>query len=357
MTLHDRDYSVINDSNPVRLINSTDETMLFLSSDLKEDHIYQFAAIFIYEDGDEEFGAQISEILYDAVKTGVVETNVSSVTISEVNSNQFNATFNIGTNVIPGNMDVIKRALENQNLLAEFQDQLKDERDDLQKLITHTITRTDMSTGQTVNLGLFVSGEFDDTRASRLNGAPLLSPGRSYRYTISPQLRSAETLFKKLVITRQDPATGKKYNYKPSKFKNPFVIKKGTLASKGNSSRITAKNQFELGAVGSPYYFNINIPNDDPEIKSLKAAQIDRDTVEISWVTSGDQSRVDFFIVQAVKLDEIEFIGAAHNISNVSTFRFYDELEESDQEIRYRIIMVSNDFKRSKVFLSNKVEV
>ena len=68
-------------------------------------------------------------------------------------------------------------------------------------------------------------------------------------------------------------------------------------------------------------------------------------------------SRVDHFIVPAVKLDETEFIGAAHNISNVKTFRFYDELDEGDQEIYYRIIMVSANYRRSRIFKSNKVEV
>ncbi len=356
-TLHEKHYKVINDPQPVRLIRATDETMTFLSTDLKEDNIYQFIAVLIYEDGDEEFSAQTSEIIYDAVKTGVVETNVSSVSVNEISSGKFNAVFDINTVVVPGKLDIIKRALENQDLLAEFQDQLKEERDQLQRLITHTVTRTDMSNGETVNLGLFVSGQFNDTRAGKLRRAPPLRSGRSYRYTISPQLRSAETMFDKLVVTKQDAATGRNYSYKPSKFRNPFVIRKGTLASAGIGSRITAKNQFEMGAVGSPYYLTVNVPKNEPEVRSLTASQIDRDTVEVSWSVAGDVSQVDFFIVQAVKLDEIEFIGAAHNISNVSTFRFYDELEESDQEIQYRVIMVNNDFSRSKVFLSNKVEV
>jgi len=357
MTLHDRDFTVINDASPIRLIDSTDEAMFFLSTDVKEDHIYEFAAVLIYEDGDEEYASQISMIQYDAVKTNVVETSVTTIDIQEAPGNKFNATFNIKTIIVPGKVDVIKRALEDQDLLSEFADALKDEREDLQKLVTHTISRTDMTNGETVDLGLFVSGKFNDRKAGKLKGAPQLSPGRSYRYTISPQLRSAETLFSKLKVTKQDATTGRIYSYKPSKFKNPFIIKKGTLKSAGKSSRITAKNDFELGAVGSPFYFVVTVPKDDPEINGLKAYQIDRDTVEITWSVSGDLSRIDHFIVQALKLDGIEFIGAAHNISNMKSFRFYDELDEGDQEIQYRVIMVSSDYRRSRIFKSNRIEV
>jgi len=357
MTLHERDFTVINDASPIRLIGSTDETMFFLSSDVKEDHIYEFAAILIYEDGAEEHASHISLIQYDAVKTGVVETSVTMIDIRETTNNKFNATFTVKTAIVPGKVDVIKRALEDQDLLSEFADAIKDEREDLQKLVTHTMSRTDMTNGETVDLGLFVSGKFSDIKAGKLKGAPALQPGRSYRYTISPQLRSAETLFSKLKVTKQDPATGRMYTYKPSKFKNPFIIKKGTLKSAGKSSRITAKNDFELGAVGSPFYVTVTIPKDDPEVNGLKAYQIDRDTVEITWSVNGDLSRIDHFIVQAIKLDGIEFIGAAHNISDIKSFRFYDELDEGDQEIQYRVIMVSSDYRRSRIFKSNRVEV
>lgn len=357
MTLHERDFTVINDASPIRLIGSTDDAMFFLSTDVKEDHIYEFAAVLIYEDGDEEYASQVSLIQYDAVKTNVVETSVSTIDIRETAGNKFNATFNIKTTIVPGKVDIIKRALEDQDLLSEFADVLKDEREDLQKLVTHTISRTDMTNGETVDLGLFVSGKFNDRKAGRLKGAPPLSPGRSYRYTISPQLRSAETLFSKLKVTKKDATTGRNYTYKPSKFKNPFIIKKGTLKSAGKSSRITAKNDFELGAVGSPFYFVITVPKDDPDVNGLRAYQIDRDTVEITWSVSGDMSRIDHFIVQALKLDGTEFIGAAHNISDMKSFRFYDELDEGDQEIQYRVIMVSSDYRRSRIFKSNKVEV
>ena len=357
MTLYEKNYSIINDPTPIRIIGSTDDTVLFLSTDLKEDHIYQFAAILIHEDGDEDFASQVSMIQYDAVKTGVVETSISSAQVFESRSSNFNVTFDLKTSIVPNKLDIIKKALEEQDLLSQFEDVLKEEREDLQKLVTHTITRTDMMNGNTSDLGIFVSGKFDDIRASKLKGAPSLKAGRTYRYTISPQLRSAETIFDKLKVTRQDSTTGKKYTYKPSKFKNPFIIKKGTLKSAGKSSRITAKNSFELGAVGSPKYFTINIPQDDPYIKSVRATQLDRDTVEISWAVNGDMSQIDHFIVQAVKLNETEFIGVAHNISNIKTFRFYDELEETNQEIYYRVIMVSTNYKRSRIFKSNKVEV
>ena len=357
MTLMEKEFTIINDPEPLRLISDPDELMLFSSTDLKEDHIYEFGVVLIFEDGDEDFGSQVSMIEYDALKTNVVETTTTAPHLNEITDNLFDVTFNLKTTIVPGQLDIVKKALEEQDLLAEFADALRDEREDLQKLITHTIIRTDLTSGAQFSLGLFVSGKFSDRRAAALSGAPSLKPGRSYRYTINPQLRSAETMFKGLSVSKQDPATGKKYSYRPSKFRNPITLKRGIIISAGKSSRISGKNNFELGNVGSPAFLTVSLPIDKPAIKNLRASKLDRDTVEITWALTGNVDLIDHFIVQAVKLDEIEFIGAAHNAGDVNSFKFYDELDECDQEIFYRIRMVYADYKRSSVSISNKVVV
>ena len=355
MSVREKDFKIINDEDPIRLLG--DEIVIFVSTDFKEDHIYEFIAVLIFEDGDEEVAPSVSHIQYDAIKTNVVETNAGDISITDGRGGTVEVSFNVKTKIVPGELDVIKRALEDQDLLSEFSDVLKDERGDLQKLITHTITRTDISSGRQEHLGLFVSGKFSDAAAAKLSGARPIIPGRSYRYTIAPQLRSAETMFKALKVTKQDSATGKKYSYRPSKFRNPMILRRGIIASSGKSSRITAKNNFELGNVGSPTYLTVDIPPDEPAVIGLRASKLDRDTVEISWSLTGDADRIDHFIVQAVKLDEIEFIGAAHNASDSNNFKFYDELDETDQEIFYRIRMVYSDYRRSEVIISNKVVI
>jgi len=357
MTLREQAYVIINDPDPVRLIGDPDGIIEFVSTDTKEDHIYEFAAVLIYEDGDEDYATSNSLIEYNAIKVDVVESKASAVTLETGSGGAYDITFNIKTRIVPGEEDIIKSALEEQDLLGQYSDLVTANREELEQLVTHTILRTDLTTGHLSNLGLFVAGAFSDSHAAQLVGAPPLSRGHSYRYTIIPQLRSPETLYQNYETTKTDPLTGKQYTFRPSKFKSPMVLSTGTLPGRGRSSRITAKNAFEQGAVGSPIYLKVDVPPAKPTVTTLKASKLDRDTVEIRWKVSGDADLIDFFIVQAVKMDGVEFIGVAHNDPNINSFKFYDELDDHDQQIYYRVRMVYCNYSASRTFNSNRVVV
>jgi len=355
LTIHQKAFTLINDKNPLRQVNEDDVNVSFMSTDVKSGHVYEFRPKLIYDDADEEMSGDVSIVKYLPLRVNVVDTTLGDPTIREVQPGRYDARFSIASAIIPGEQDILKQALEDQGMASLFSDVMLEDRDALQKIVTHGITRTNLKTGREDHLGTFVSGEFSDRKASILNGAELLEAGATYRYEIRPQLRSPSSLFGKLKIEATDPVSSRTYKYSPQKFRNPITLETGTIMTTASRKTRHAENQFEMGDVGSPSMLRVQIPDPPPEIRSVIARQLDRDTVQVFWKMTGDPERIDHFIIEATKLNQIELMGSVHNVPISEYFTFYDEHIEDDQQIMYTVTAVLTNYVQLPPVDSNRI--
>jgi len=356
-TLHQRKFTLVNDVNPFRQVSTDDTFVSFTSTDVKAHHVYEFRAKLTYDDGDEEVSGDTSVVKYVQLRINVVDTTLGNPTTHEVRPGLYDARFNIESAVIEGEQDILRQALEAQGMEALFTEEMMQDRDQLQKVITHGITRVNLKTGREDHLGTFVSGEFSDRRASTLNGAKMLEAGATYRYEIRPQLRSPGTLFGSLKIEATDPTSNRAYKYSPEKFRNPFTLQAGTIMTAASRKTRHSENQFEMGDVGSAAMVEVIVPNPPPAISGVRARQLDRDTVQVAWKITGDPQRIDHFIIEATKLNEIELLGTVHNVPGANYFTFYDEDVEDDLQVMYTITTVLTNYTQLSPVDSNKVVI
>ena len=367
MTLKDREYSEMHVVGPdggalfqhVQLIDHSDDmrSYEFILSSPKNKHDYKFVPVFVYEDGDEEFSTRSADVKFKPLRAGILETSVETTPVTSQGGGRFNFTFDVNSSLIPTEFDVLRRALIEQNLDELFSDLIEGDRERVGEVITHGIVRTNVSSGESSYLGTHVSGEFSDNRARGKFGVPALETGQTYRYTIQPQINPPETLFANYMKTVTDIRTNKQYSYSPRKWRNPIILNEGTIVTNASRKLNHAENDLQLGAVSSPVYVNATMPVEFPVIDEIRAFQVDRDTVKISWSVTGNSKFIDHFVLTASKLDKVEVIGSVFDGSGTTDFFTYDDIESPGQEIFYAVRAFYNNYAMSPHKVSNKVVV
>jgi hypothetical protein len=281
-------------------------------------------------------------------------TEITNLSITGV-STGVDVKFDVKTTISNSSFDAIKQLLENQGLIDYFKDDILNERDKLQNLLTHQIIRVDLTNGIYEDLGIFDGTTFSDFVARNKFGASDLISGHDYRYDIFVLLRASETLFEDFIKTAVDKNTKKQYNYNPFKFFHPITIRDGVVITTDSVNLNYAKSTFSFGNIGNLASIKVSIPVDNCNIVSVSAEILKRNSILVKWNIIGDRSSIDHFIVLNERLGSRTLVGKAHAQVN-SPYRLLHTINESERgSYRYIVRIVYNDYKLGPEVLSNEV--
>lgn len=379
MTIFEDDYSFIAD-RPIAL-TAGDGDIRFLDQNVKADNIYEYRALLYLEDGSEVLSSGYTVYEHDdqddrGISIVVSDPQVRNSSSSRTNlgvgfdRSQYDVTFTVASEFEQADEDRLFDALEKRGLSSMYRDELLQDRDKLQKLVAHRIQRVDTSTGRVEDMGVLTDTVFSDTSVSRRRPIRPLTSGVTYRYVITTLLRSPETLFEDFekvsttstrlsatTIAANKP-TSREFAFRPAKFLHPLTLKTGTLTSKTTRASQHARDEFEYGAVGNTRVIEVTIPSDDVRVGEPTVERVDRITNAVRWSTSGDISRVDYFIVVFTHLGTDQVVGRVHAFGGGSTFEFMHGLEDVDVGTgTYTVKAMLTSFKPGSSATSERVVI
>lgn len=356
-TVNEETFSCLTISDPIRLVATNINTAVFIDTDVKKDHIYEYLCRLYFEDGTEVISTGNIIQLYLPLAIGIVDVEITDFQLIR-NAQSVDVKFVVRSKLADDNLDQVQQALRKQGLVDLFQDDLKQERDRLQDLIAHSIVRIDLTTGVREDFGTFVGTTFVDSVVSQKNGVSELKEGHKYRYVIGTLIRKAETVFDRFVQNSIDVSTGKEYSYRPATFKHPITLSKGTIVSRESLARNHAEDDFAFGKIGNTREIDVMIDVPDTKIIDVNATRLDRRTASIKWNMAGRNKDIEHFIVMKELLGQAHIVGKVHNISPSKTFEFLDRIEPDDiGEVNYRIVPVMSDYSRGLSVSSNAMKV
>lgn len=324
--------------------------------DVTSDKIYEYAAKLIYASGSHEIvGNSIIEFV--RLKPGKVDLRITNLSMSFVDNEIPNVTFDITSNVIDENIDIVLTLLRRQDISEFFNDDVAKEREFLKSLIAHNVQRVDLTTGTREDFGVIIDEQFDDHKFGKnMSVTPLVS-GRKYRYEVSTLLRAPETMFETFEKEMIDSTTKKKFKFKPAKFLHPVTLTKGTIVSATGLRTRFAKQPMTHGTIGTMESIEVSFDFQQPKVTDLSVEQVTKNVNVISWQVNVI-SLIDHFLIFKDVHSVRTLIGKVHSGFEFGNCKFIHALTSKDTgEMKYIIQPVFNDYKPGMPFVSNSIIV
>jgi hypothetical protein len=361
LTLHEKDFDTaiphIAEGSLTFLLADQNNKETFVDRNVKTGHIYEYCAVLIYADGDEEFssGCDIIEFLPLSVNTVRTVTTTPQVrnTIEGLDIR-----FKIKSTINQGELDKVKALLEAQGLDGLFQEQLLNEKDKLQQLIAHKVERINLTTGQREQFATITTEEFSDAENQEISGVSPIQSGHRYSYVVSTLLRAPETMFDEFEKKKMDSVLNKEYTFRPAKFLHPFTLKKGDIVTPASLKSNHAKGAFEFGNIGNVHIVTVSLEEILPEISNAKVRKVGDRKNLVSWRIRGDKSVIDHFVIVQRRMRMEDIVGKAHAITDSDIIEFVDLLDEDETgEMTYKVVPVFNSYRRGSAATTNRIVV
>ena len=371
LTIHEQSLSPL--SNGLVLIQGN-KSVEILDENVKFGHIYEYKCKFIYSSGSEMFSSGVAIEEYEKVEQENVNVQISNISPEQNLADAPNVSFQIDVSVESENNDILKNRLEKQNIDEFYTDEIKKEREKLNGIITHSLIRKDLTTGNVDDFGIIsekkldkditeTSETFSDARLRDAVGAAALEMNKNYKYEIISRVNDPETIFQNFIKTITNETTNQSYSFSPSKFLHAQVLKNGTLFSTQDAGSISAKNIFNNGKIVARTFVSVDGNFEDAQIISANVKPTGRilrgkKTNMIEWQISGNNKSIDHFIIVANLLGQSKVVGQVHNDGIDNYYEFQDIRSNNDiGEIFYNIIPIFNDFSQGTTFATNKVVI
>jgi hypothetical protein len=356
-TAYEAGFSYVDTTNAIRVLaNSTTDTTFF-DSQVKEGHLYEYGCLLYYADGVIVESSAYDLVKYSPISSGAVAIEVSNLRVVQ-NVGILDIKFDLRSLLVESSIDSVKKALETQGLYSLFENELKGDKDTLQQLIAHYITRLDMTDGTREDLGVFVGNTFSDRVLSMKVGASPLKPSHRYKYIVSTLLRKAETVIdsnKKAVV---DDRTGSTYEFQPAFMNHPITLKTGTLVSRESLKKNYSEDDFTFGNINNFKEIDVTFDNLFPKVVVAKAEKVGLFDVNVSWNVEGDAAKFDHFIILKERLKQLSVVGKSHTISTSNSYEFYDFLEQDDiGKLTYHVVPVYLNYSRGQPVITNSITV
>ena len=357
-TINEQSFSTVRpggEGSEVTLIETDSNAPVVLEdTEVKEDRIYEYRALFIFADGTEEFAANNLIVEFCPVAANILELDVSEPDV-EQSGDEIDVTFTVDKNVIQTQGDLIKSFLEEQGITTEFQDQLLANRDKLQNLFGVRVTRRNLTTGELEDFGIISSPNFSDKTFGRVRSVQPLQGGFDYKYTITAHARDTETLFETLRKTVQ-ARTNVSYSFAPNQWRHPITLLRGNLVTPRTLIRNHSKSTFTFGRVVDNRTLTVSLADIQPSLFSGKVVRFGENQTLVQWKVQGDVNKIDHFIVILEILGMRTIVGKSHNITNSNYFQFVDKLTNQEcGELSYFIVPVFFDYSRGPELKTNSV--
>jgi hypothetical protein len=288
---------------------------------------------------------------------GKVDIRVSDMNV--VNDvNEPNITFRMRSNIIDENIDTILALMKRQDIKEYFNNDIGKEREFLKGLIAHNVQRIELDTGKREDFGVVVDEFFDDKEFRKNNAVSPLKYGRKYRYEIATLIRAPETMLEKFVKEKVDDVTKKPYQFKPSKFLHPVVLKRGVLVTAAGLKTRYTKEPMSHGFIGTIETVEVSFDDQPARVNNASASRFDTNLNVVTWKLEGSIDQVDHFLIVKDVHGVRTLVGKTHSEFEFGNCQYLHPLNSRDQgELRYIVIPIFNDYTIGTQTVTNSVIV
>lgn len=312
--------------NLILMPNLSDGSGRFYVTDTSpiDQRIYEYSVLLGFRDGAEFWATTPTTIHYNPASNNILATTATPIKAVNVGS-ELDVQFTLSTVIVDGKVDQIKKAMAQQGILGLFQDDLVQNRDLLQNLVAYQVKRTNITTSEVEDLGVFIGTVFSDQQVGGAKGAKKIKPGHAYEYTITTHFRSAPSLlatFSTTVVNKINPAHS--YSYLPSKWHHPITLSQGSLVSLQSMQRNHAGSDFTIGLVGDIIHIRISLASISPSIHKAEAFPLGRGKVMVQWEIKGEAKQFDHFLVTKEEMGMRTIVGKVHALTDSTNIQFVD---------------------------------
>lgn len=358
ISIHEKDWTLIKSSALIQTNSAAAVT--FDDNNVKQDNTYEYRAGFVYTDGAEYFAYNNVFVKYIPITGNVATTTISNPIVGTYQSLK-TITFDVNYSLSENNFELIKKLLTEQNLLSEYGSDVIANKERLTTLLSYSVTRINLTTGEIEDFGTIPSRNFNDRLYGLAKNVKNLSPSNEYVYKITTYVRQPESLMPNLVRTVNTivGARNVSYTLRPFKWLQPITLRNGTIVSERSLAGNYAENQLSQGAIvditETP---KISLFNPLPAITRVNATKNSENSILLEWAINGDLNKIDHFIVKLNVYGMESIVGNVHNVSTNNTFKFIDLLTNGEQgPLIYSIVPIYYDYNQGTPAKAREVVV
>lgn len=311
-------------------------------SPIVDGEIYEYVVDLHYKDG-------ITRRLPSQVFERVITKNVVNTLVENLVTNIENRdiSFTIQTSINKSNITNFLDLLKNQGTDSLYIDEIKQEKSNIDNLVSYYVERIDLDTGIQHSYGI-VEKDFSESKYSLISQVPRPELGKSYRYQITTLTRD----FNSSVDSVDKKETSKfDYKYNVYKFFHPVVKSTGAIVSKKSIQEFHPKDELSFGSL-SQTTVDVVFGNTSRSIDSVQP-EILGDFLKITWVYLGDVRKdIDHFIIY--KTDE-----SGTNVFQLSNFlstKIIKKISVEDfGEAIFSVVPVYHDYSFGQIKSSQKI--
>jgi len=357
LSIFEKRYGII--GNDVMLMDGRSGAPVIVDdTSVKHGNIYSYRVALIYKDGDVNIGSNQITVEFSPAMSNVATAVISEPQIIQQASG-LDVTFSVTFNVLNQGSEQVRKFISEQGLLSEFQSDITNDKEKLNRLFAYGVTRTNLTSGDVESFGIVDSKEFSDRGFGISKNIKPLDPGAEYRYTVKVYFRNPETLFPKLErVVSSSINSNQSYVLRPYKWRQPITLREGTIVSEASLKANHAYGQFALGDVADIQHVTVSLASLLPNLSEAQATQVREKSNLIQWKVTGNVAKVDHFVIMLETLGMKTIVGCAHNISNSNYFEFLDNLDAGEKgALTYSIVPIYYDYSRGTELKTNTVVI
>ena len=348
-----------------QILNSTSADYSFTDPKTNLRNVYEYRADLLFKNGNTVTIPNTVQEKFEPVENSSALVQVKNIRTTGTGAS-IDVMFDVEYQLQEENFELFRKLLKEQNLLAEYQNEISNNANLLQTFLTYGITRTNLTTGQIEDFGIIPSNNFSDRTYGAAKNVTPINSSNAYRYTLTLYVRAPDTLFEELRRTVfYDVATGNvsnvptgttvEYQYSPYKWLNPLVLKTGNLISQDKHAEIALAQ----GYIADRKYVDVNVSrNTLAELSNVTATQIRPGSILIEWITTGNFEKIDHFIIKSKISGVVNIIGSAHNLMSTASFKFmYNLASEEAGAITFSVTPVYYDYSFGTETVTNTLVI
>lgn len=326
-----------------------------VSSNLKRHHIYEYCCVLIYPNGNEVLVNTCETMEYIPFTFGIVETVISDSKVVSTEKGDIDITFSINSTINSTQKTILKKLLEKQNFFQQFSAEVEDEKEELDKLLAHSVRRVDLLNGESSYFPVLIEDNFSDFSLRKAANISPLKAGRTYRYIVTALLRDPTTVFDNNLQTFTN-LSNIAVSFSPKKFKHPIVSQFGSTVNNTSIKRNHSKNEFEFGNVANYVAVDLSLEQTKPRIFNPYVKKFNSNINIIKWNLEGAKELIDHFLIVSNRFGSEEIIGKTHNFYNSNVIEYIDKnFSSKSGSVKYKIVPIFKDYSQGPSIMTEEV--
>lgn len=344
LTLFETKFSFLGVADPVVRIDDPHSEIVVTDTITKFDHIYEYGCVIYTKDGSEH-----QPVTTTVIKRVVRNNTGIKLTIDDVNVDDTGFVPDVKFSLRSATQDSVLSTtianLQSLGLSDVYSAEIEASKSSLSDMITHNVQRIDMSTGEVADFGTITESTFSDVSSRTNSVVQDMVPGRKYRYVVTTQFRSTDTLLDSRIVEKTSEF-GIKYSYSPKKFMNPITLRTGTLLPNDGSSVHHPEDEFRLGSLGNETYIEVSVQETGKtQLQASSAIKSGRRVLSLSAISRPEEH--DYFEIFEITPDSTRTIGRVQSTGMTS----YDFVIPDDVSGQMVVMPIMKNFTQGSYVL------